>query len=77
MELESSDIITSLCLWNIQYIHLSVDRNYYIIIIIIYMCFSAVLPAGTVVMARSPAVASAHTVPLSDDCHLHRPEPHI
>lgn len=46
-------------------------------IITIFLFFLAVLPAGTVVMAWSAAVAPADTVPLSHDRHLHRPDPYL
>lgn len=39
--------------------------------------FFAVLPAGTVVMAWSTAVAATDAVPLSHNRHLHRPYPHL
>lgn len=39
--------------------------------------FSAVLPAGAVVVARSSTVASTNTVPLSDNRHLHRPDSYL
>lgn len=42
-----------------------------------FFFFLAVLPAGAVVVARSSAVAPTNTVPLSDDRHLHRPDPHL
>lgn len=52
--------------------HYKVSNN-----MIIFSFFLAVLPAGAVVVARSSAVASTNTVPLSDDRHLHWPDPHF